>query len=112
MSGKRRIFLWSIALSLPVQYLVLAVISFGQGPLAGSVYGRPDTRFACHNFHSSMHPCGLAEMLLNNLFALVLLDVATFGAAFALTAGLVAAVLLILEKAKERSEARDRRHWL
>ena len=90
----RRIVLWSLGLSLPVQYCWL---------LAGAVFDAATTGitrggvyyFGCTNFHgSTLEPCSFGEMLMNRLYAILLVNFLSVGIALLFTAMIIGAVLL------------------
>ena len=87
MSNKS-LALWSIGLTLPVQYvtglsiLLLQVINSGGG------------EFGCSNFHEAgLTPCSFGAMLMNPLFGVFLFNVLSYGMGSVFVAVLIGVVL-------------------
>jgi hypothetical protein len=69
--------------------LIFRLMSVGVEHKAGS------GAFGCTNFHESgLWPCTLAEMLLNPLIGMLLVNAVSFGLFFIATAGVIAVTLL------------------
>ena len=106
----RSLVLWSLGLSLPLQYcwmlgnLIFKLVAVGVEHHAGS------GAFGCTNFHESgLRPCTLGEMLLNPLMAMLLLNFVTCGVLFIVTASAIAVVLLALRSWRGAISVNDKR---
>ena len=91
--SNRAILLWSLGLTLPVQYCWLLVGITVELTTNGVRGG--DSLFGCPNFHGSgLEPCSFGEMLVNLLVAMLIINFVSFGIAFLLIAAIIGAVLL------------------
>jgi len=91
----RRVVLWSLGLSLPVQYCWLLAGAAVDFATIGITRGGNGDYFGCSNFHGSgLTPCSFGEMLMNRLIALLLINFVSFGVAFLFTAAIIGGVLL------------------
>jgi len=87
--SNRALVLWSLALTLPVQFLyVLANLLTGGG-------GSP----ACANFHGGgVQPCSFGDMLGNAAFSVLLIDILSVGLFFIVSASAIAFILAVVRK--------------
>ena len=105
--SNRALVLWSLGLTLPVQFLyfvanLVANIGDVRNPDGGS--------FACTNFHGTLEACTLGEMLGNAMFAVLLVNFISIGVFFIATACLIALVLAVVRKFRARHVTPDWRN--
>ena len=105
--SNRALVLWSLGLTLPVQFLyILANLVANIGEVRNSHGGS----FGCTNFHGTIHACTLGEMLGNALSAVLLVNFISFGVFFIATACVIALVLAVLRKVLTQHAPRDWRN--
>ena len=105
--SNRALVLWSLGLTLPVQFLyflanLVANTAEVRNPHGGS--------FACTNFHGTIQACTFGEMLGNALSAVLLVNLISFGVFFIVTACVIALVLAVLRKVLTARAPRDWRN--
>ena len=105
--SNRALILWSLGLTLPVQFLYFVanlVLNSGEGknPHGGS--------FACTNFHGTMQACTFGDMLGNALSAVILVNFISLGVFFIATACVIAFILAVLRKLRTRHAPADWRN--
>ena len=105
--SNRALVLWSLGLTLPVQFLyILANLVANIGEVRNSHGGS----FGCTNFHGTIHACTFGEMLGNALSAVLLVNFISFGVFFIATACVIALVLAVLRKVFTQHAPRDWRN--
>jgi hypothetical protein len=105
--SNRALVLWSLGLTLPVQFLyILANLVANTGEVRNAHGGA----FGCTNFHGTIHACTFGEMLENALSAVLLVNFISFGVFFIAAACAIALVLAVLRKVLTRHAPRDWRN--
>src|SRR5262245_37209140 len=97
--SNRALVLWSLGLTLPVQFLYFVANLVSNTGEVRNPYGGS---FACTNFHGTMEACTFGQMLGNALSAVLLLNFISFGVFFIATACVIALVLAVLRKLHAR----------
>jgi hypothetical protein len=105
--SNRALVLWSLGLTLPVQFLYFAAnLVAHTGEVRNSLGGS----FACTNFHGTIEACTFGQLLGNALFAVLLVNFISFGVFFIATACVIALVLAVLRRLLTRQPPRDWRN--
>ena len=105
--SNRALVLWSLGLTLPVQFLYFVANLVAN---TGEVRNPHGGSFACTNFHRTIEACTFGEMLGNALSAVLLVNLISFGVVFIATACLIALVLAVLRKVLTEHAPRDWRN--
>ena len=96
-----------MGLTLPVQFLYILANLFAN---IGDVRNPHGGSFACTNFHGTIEACTFGEMLGNAAFAVLLLNLISYGVFFIATACVIALVLAVLRKLRTQHAAPDWRN--
>jgi len=105
--SNRALLLWSLGLTLPVQFLYFAASLAAN---TGEVRNPHGGSFACTNFHGTIEACSFGDMLGNALAAVLLVNFISFGVFFIATACVIALVLAVLRKVLTGRAPRDWRN--
>ena len=105
--SNRALILWSLGLTLPVQFLYFVANLVAN---TGEVKNPHGGSFACTNFHGTIEACTFGGMLGNALTAVLLVNFISYGVFFIATACLIALVLAVLRKVRTGHAPRDWRN--
>ena len=98
----RSLIIWSIALSLPAQYVFLLIPVLHEFFTVGITHSSGVGEFGCTNYHETgLSRCSLGDMLTNPILGIVLFNALSFGLFSVLFAG-VCAVFLGVRRALYR----------
>lgn len=104
--SNRALIIWSLVLTLPVQYLYLLVPQIYEFLTVGITHFSGTAQFGCYNYHEpGLSSCSLKEMLVNPFIGIFLVNSLSFGLYSVFFAGAVATVLWLCRAAYRRVNA-------
>jgi hypothetical protein len=101
--SKMSFLLWSVVLSLPLQYVFILVPLLYEFLTVGVSHSGGTGEFGCTNFHETgLFSCSLGAMLANPIQGIVVFNALSYGLVSLIFAGIGAALLAVGRSALRR----------